>query len=75
MRRPRISSIQTDPLTANAYAFVNGDPVNPFDPTGYRVACDGGGNCGNDYDKSNGGCGPSKCPVPEREDYGPRSSA
>jgi len=32
-------SIQVDPLTANAYEFVNGDPVNLFDPTGHRIAC------------------------------------
>ncbi len=28
-------SIGTDPLTENAYTFVDGDPVNQFDPTGH----------------------------------------
>ena len=28
-------SIQVDPLTENAYEFVDGDPVNRFDPTGH----------------------------------------
>jgi len=58
-------SIQVDPLTENAYTFVDGDPINLFDPSGHGVACDGGGNCGtgSDYDKSNGGCGPSGCAI------------
>jgi RHS repeat-associated protein len=28
-------SIEVDPLTENAYTFVDGDPVNRFDPTGH----------------------------------------
>jgi RHS repeat-associated protein len=32
-------SIQVDPLTENAYTFVNGDPVNYFDPTGHSEDC------------------------------------
>jgi RHS repeat-associated protein len=42
-------SIQVDPLTADAYAFVDGDPVNGFDPTGHGITtcdygCAGGGD-------------------------------
>ena len=46
--------------------YVNGDPVNLVDPSGHMAACDEGGGCGNgrDYDATNGGCGPSNCPVP-----------
>ncbi|MHB8488854.1 MAG: fibronectin type III domain-containing protein [Candidatus Dormibacteria bacterium] len=33
-------SIQVDPLTENAYTFVDGDPVNLFDPTGHHPAYD-----------------------------------
>jgi hypothetical protein len=43
-------SVGIDPLTANSYSYVNGDPVNLDDPTGHGVACDDGGNCGNGYD-------------------------
>jgi RHS repeat-associated protein len=40
-------SLGTDPLTRNAYAFVDGDPVNHFDPTGHRLDCgDGDPSCG-----------------------------
>jgi RHS repeat-associated protein len=28
-------SVQVDPLTENAYTYVDGDPVNRFDPTGH----------------------------------------
>ncbi len=41
-------SIAVDPLTANAYAFVNGDPVNRFDPTGHSYTT------GNDPSDSQG---------------------
>ena len=27
--------LQTDPFTENAYTFVDGDPVNQFDPSGH----------------------------------------
>jgi hypothetical protein len=52
-------SLQTDPLTENAYTFVDGDPVNLFDPTGHGIACDNGGGCGNAYDATirEGGAG------------------
>lgn len=39
--------IQTDPLTANTYSYVNGDPINYDDPTGHRLEADTGGGCGN----------------------------
>ena len=29
-------SVQVDPLTANTYTYVNGDPVNLVDPTGHE---------------------------------------
>src|SRR6202023_3316255 len=29
-------SLGTDPLTRNVYGFVDGDPVNRFDPTGHK---------------------------------------
>ena len=33
-------SIGSDPLTANRFGYVNGDPVNLVDPTGHGPACD-----------------------------------
>lgn len=40
---PSAGSIGTDPLTANGYAYVNGDPINLEDPTGhYGVGCPDG---------------------------------
>lgn len=33
-------SIGSDPMTANRYTYVNGDPVNLTDPTGHRPGCD-----------------------------------
>jgi RHS repeat-associated protein len=36
-------SIGSDPLTADLYSYVNGDPVNRIDPTGHRYTT------GNDY--------------------------
>jgi RHS repeat-associated protein len=35
--------LQTDPLTENAYTFVDGDPVNQFDPSGHMYTC--GNDC------------------------------
>lgn len=40
---PSHLSIGTDPLTANRYSYVNGDPVNYADPTGHRACVDA--NC------------------------------
>jgi len=33
-------SVRTDPLTANTYTYVNGDPENNTDPTGHGGTCD-----------------------------------
>jgi RHS repeat-associated protein len=40
-------SLGTDPLTRNVYTFVDGDPVNRFDPSGHRytTGCEDGGQC------------------------------
>ena len=40
-------SVGVDPLTANNYTYVNGNPVNAYDPTGHRVDC-GSSNCNGD---------------------------
>ncbi len=64
-------SIQVDPLTENAYTFVDGDPVNLFDPTGHGIAGDGGGSCGNALDCTinNNGMGGGPAPnSPEVKD-------
>ena len=51
-------SIGTDPLTRNGYAFVNGDPVNNFDPSGhkYTTGCEDDPSC---VDASSTGSGDS----------------
>ena len=36
---PTDLSVTTDPLTANTYTYVNGNPVNVMDPDGHRVTC------------------------------------
>ena len=41
-------SVGTDPLTANRYSYVNGDPVNLVDPSGHAPCAHGmieGGGC------------------------------
>ena len=39
-------STGTDPLTANTYTYVNGDPVNFYDPTGHRTEADSAAGAG-----------------------------
>jgi hypothetical protein len=36
-------SVGVDPLTANRYSYVNGDPLNRIDPSGHRFELYGGG--------------------------------
>jgi RHS repeat-associated protein len=36
-------ALEVDPITENTYAFVDGDPVNRFDPTGHMYTC--GNDC------------------------------
>jgi len=36
---PGLSDVGTDPLTANTYTYVNGDPLNLDDPTGHCGGC------------------------------------
>lgn len=50
-------SVGVDPLTANTYVGLNGDPVNLFDPTGHRFTT----GCEDDASAS---C-PSSGPVPQ----------
>lgn len=58
-------SIGQDPLTANRYSYVNGDPLNATDPTGHDPCnANGGGGC---YHEGEGGAeapgnGPSTAP-------------
>ncbi|MBM0125346.1 RHS repeat-associated core domain-containing protein [Pimelobacter simplex] len=40
-------SVGTDPLTANTYAYVNGNPLNRIDSDGHRPACIDLGGCAN----------------------------
>lgn len=39
-------SVTTDPLTRNRYGYVNGDPVNNFDPSGHVAEGGDNGGCG-----------------------------
>lgn len=48
-------AVGTDPLTRNLYTFVNGDPVNFFDPTGHSYTT------GNDQNDGQGSQGCAIC--------------
>jgi RHS repeat-associated protein len=39
------AGLNVDPLTANHYGYVNGDPVNVSDPSGHRPTCDDPADC------------------------------
>ena len=43
---PTDESIGTDPLLANRYSYVNGDPVNLIDPYGHAPCREGDTSCG-----------------------------
>ncbi len=46
-------SIGTDPLTSNRYTYVNGDPINAWDPSGHGVCFMGKGlGCSGDQDRN-----------------------
>jgi RHS repeat-associated protein len=48
--------VGTDPLTANRYSYVNGDPVNLVDPTGHKACEYDTGPCGHWSYKGGTGC-------------------
>jgi RHS repeat-associated protein len=82
-------SIQVDPLTENSYTFVDGDPVNYFDPSGHDPCgnCNGqvpspgdetgggGGNCGGNPECTNNHAGPSGKQKPKNQGSGPSPDA
>jgi RHS repeat-associated protein len=49
-----------NPISLNRYAYVNGDPVNLFDPTG-KIACDPNGNDGCVDDDPDDACDGDVC--------------